>query len=221
MSFYWRWVVVRTAVAAGTGAIDTLATLAVSRTYGPDELLWLSMSVTTLLAFPVILAEHYVLASRFPSLSRMLFVTMSLLPIVVFTACITAIDESTALEALTNEAAIDEADVNIGSLLIVLGLGLLALISIPGIILLPWVAIGQVARGFLVWAVAIVLAAAASIGLDYAVVSLRGLEWPEPSSTTWIGAVWTFATLIAAELVYALISGNGVARLRPLPEATP
>ncbi len=223
MSFYWRWVVVRTAVAAIAGTVDTLATLAISRTYGPDELLWISMSISALTFLPIILAEHHVLASRFPALSRPLYVTMTFLPVLVFLASVAALGEVAGLamaDSPATSAESERGDVDPGLLLAGLGLGLLSFISLLGVILLPWVAIAQVAQGFLIWMIAIVLAVTCYLGFDYAVVSLRGLEWPEPSPVTWIGATWTYIILVCSELVYALISGIGVARLRPIPEGT-
>lgn len=224
MSFYWRWVVVRTVVAAMAGTLDTLATLAVSRTYGPDELLWLSMSISALTILPIIFAEHHVLASRFPALSRSLYVTMSFLPAVVLVGSLFALNQLIIFDDTTlptGAVSDDPTVIGITTMLTGLAMALLALLSLLGVILLPWVAIAQVAQGFLIWAIAIMLAMFCYIGFDYTVTSLRGLEWPEPSPVTWIGATWTYMILVGSELVYALISGLGVARLKPNTEPTP
>lgn len=216
MSFYWRWVVVTAAVSIAMAVPESAIEAYVARSTGSDDPTILTAASWFALYIPVALAEYWVLATRFPKLNLLHYVGLSLIPIAIVAAGLVGLTESLSVQ-VSPDAEISDAD---GLKALGFLLGIVALV--PVIICLPWIALGRVARGFLLWFVSILLAGAGYVGFDVAIATARGMNWLETGGyETWPVAAWTFAATTGSILAFALISGIGVARLRPKAEAAP
>ncbi len=224
MSIYWRWVVVTAVVSILAAIPATAIETYVASSTGSDDPTRLTTASWVVLAVPVVLAEYWVLASRFPRLSLRLYVGLSLISVALVAIGLIWMVEGEAFaagnasEAVPESAATEMSDAEgLKALGILLGITLL----IPAMIYLPWIAIARVALGFLLWFMSILLGGAGSIGFDVTLAAARGLDWWATGGYhTWPEVAWTFTASAGSSLTYALISGIGVARLRPIPEGT-
>ena len=222
MSFYWRWVVTRTAV-----AVPAMLCFELAAAYSEWNLGIGPASRSVGLAYflavvPAIFAEAFVLRRRFANLPFNAYIVYSLLGIALFSVLevsgVLSDDGPLFSSAVSGADAVAEPS----GIQILLGLSLaIAMIPIFVIsIFLPWRAIGQVATGRATWRVTLLLGLLGSILATFVVAGLAGVDITSLDYSTWTNVSVQYASNIAGELTYALISGIGVARLRPIPEGT-
>lgn len=224
MSFYWRWVVIRTAVAASTLAVYTLAAFYGSGTWLfelPTSFTDFSILLTDI---PPILAEAYVLRRAFPKLSSRAYVGYSLVLLAFFVLLdLALVLADGGITQTATDAALpgSEEEPNLGLLIVFL---LVAVATIPIFIVclfLPWRALGRVAEGRKLWRIMILAGILGALSSLLGVYWLVGVDMETSDYSSWTNAGIQFAADVVSQLTYALISGIGIARLRPILKDTP
>lgn len=214
MSVYWRWVATRTAVAGVALLAYELLAAALYGRLGEAKAYDLLMLAFLLASAPAIWAEALVLSSRFPTLPVRRYMAFSLAGAALFTVAM-LLNAAFSLDTYFDLENGSDETVGLKALL---GLALtIAAVSLAVyFVFLSWQALKVVAEGRSTWRLTILLAILA----ETVVIVVFAAGW-DLDYATWRNVGVQILSDLIGSFSYALISGIGVARLRPIAETTP